>query len=140
MTGSLFKSTQQDQLPEMDIPCCYSDTHGIITTTTNDIPNHRTLKNLGTIYGITVRSRNWGANIGGSLRSSVGGELKVFTNLMYTARNQAMDRMVGECMARGGNAILGVRFDVVAEGPWSQVCAYGTAVLVEEVKDGEVVR
>jgi uncharacterized protein YbjQ (UPF0145 family) len=50
-----------------------------------------------------------------------------------------MDRMVGECMGRGGNAILGVRFDIVAEGVWSQVCAYGTAVLVEEMKEVDAV-
>ena len=58
----------------------------------------------------------------------------MFTNMMYAARNQAMDRMVGECMGRGGNAILGVRFDIATEGPWCQVCAYGTAVLVEQVE------
>ena len=135
MPGSSSKAAQLHN--DKDIPSCYSDTHGIITTTTNDVPSHRVLKNLGTIYGLTVRSRNWGADIAGALRSSIGGELKVFTNLMYTARNQAMDRMLGECMGRGGNAILGVRFDIVAEGPWSQVCAYGTAVLVEEVKEEE---
>ena len=95
---------------------------------------------LGTIYGLTVRSRNWGADLGGLLRSSVGGELRVFTTMMYSARNEAMDRMVGECMGRGGNAVLGVRMDIVAEGPWSQVCAYGTAALVEEIKDEGVER
>ena len=57
--------------------------------------------------------------------------------MMYTARNQATDRMVGECMGRGGNAIVGVRYDTMADGPWCQVCAYGTAVMVEQVKDGE---
>jgi uncharacterized protein YbjQ (UPF0145 family) len=55
-----------------------------------------------------VRSRNWGADIGTFLRSSVGGELKFLTNLMYTSRNSAIERLVGECMQRGGNAL---RFD-----------------------------
>ena len=137
MPGSSSKKASIDQ--NQDIPSCYSDTHGIMTSTTNDIAGYRTVKNLGTIFGLTVRSRNWGADIGGLLRSSVGGELQVFTNMMYTARNQAMDRMVGECMGRGGNAILGVRFDIVAEGVWSQVCAYGTAALVEELKEGGTV-
>jgi uncharacterized protein YbjQ (UPF0145 family) len=67
----------------------------------------------------------------------VGGEIKPFTNMLYTARNKAMDRMVGECMARGGNAILAVRFDVVAMGALTQVCAYGTAAVVEEVSESE---
>lgn len=119
-----------------NIPACYSDTQGIVTSTVFEIPGYRTVKSLGMIFGLTVQSRNWGADIGGLLKSSVGGELKVFTKMMYTARNQATDRMVGECMGRGGNAILGVRYDIVAEGPWSQVCAYGTAAIVEEIKGG----
>ena len=130
MPGSSTKNLPPE---DKDIPSCYSDTHGIITTTTFDVPNHRVIKNLGAIFGITVRARNWGADVGGFLRSSIGGELKVFTNLMYAARNQAMHRIVGECMGRGGNAILGVRYDITSEGGWCQICAYGTAVLVEEV-------
>lgn len=108
-----------------------------MTTTTNSIPRHRVSRNLGTIYGLTVRSRNCGADIGGFLRSSVGGELSVFTNMLYTARNVALDRMVSECMARDGNAVLGVRMDVVSEGVWCQVCACGTALCVEERMGGE---
>lgn len=91
---------------------------------------------LGTIYGITVRSRNWGADLGGFLKSSVGGELSVFTKMMYSGRNEAMDRMVGECMGRGGNAILGVRMDIASEGVWTQMCAYGTACVVEKLDEG----
>lgn len=114
-----------------------AETHNILTTTTNALPGYRIVRTLGTIYGLTVRSRNWGADLGAFLRSSVGGELSVFTTMLYTARNVALDRMVGECMARGGNAVVGVRMDVVSEGVWCQVCAYGTAVVVEERKSGE---
>lgn len=117
------------------IPACYTDTHGIITSTTFSVSQHRTTKHLGTVFGLTVRARNWGADLGGLLKSSVGGELRVFTDLMYRARNEAMDRMVGECMGRGGNAVVGVRFDVVANGPWTQICAYGTAVWVEKTEE-----
>jgi uncharacterized protein YbjQ (UPF0145 family) len=77
----------------------------------NDLPGYRVVKVLGTIYGITVRSRNWGADIGSFFRSSVGGEIRYFTNLMYTSRNAAVERLIGECMQRGGNAILAMRFD-----------------------------
>jgi uncharacterized protein YbjQ (UPF0145 family) len=30
----------------------------------NDIPGYRVVKVLGTVYGLTVRTRNWGADIG----------------------------------------------------------------------------
>lgn len=116
-----------------DIPACFVPTHGIITATTNDLPDYRITKTLGTIYGLTVRSRNWGADIGGFLKSAAGGELRVFTNLLYSARHEAMERLVGECMARGGQAIVATRFDVSEYGPYIQVCAYGTAVQVEHI-------
>jgi uncharacterized protein YbjQ (UPF0145 family) len=92
-------------------PSCFVDTHGVITSTMNEIPGYRVVEVLGTIFGITVRSRNWGADLGAFLRSSVGGELKYITNLMYRSRTSAMERLVGECMQRGGNAIIALRFD-----------------------------
>jgi len=76
-----------------------------------DLPGYRVKSILGTIFGITVRSRNWGADIGALLKSSVGGEIKYFTNMMYKSRVEAMERLVGECLGRGGNAIIALRFD-----------------------------
>ena len=102
--------TAQKNAPD-EVPSCFVDTHGVITSTMNDLPGYRVVEVLGTIFGITVRSRNWGADIGGFFRSSVGGELRYFTNLMYTSRVEATERLVGECMQRGGNAIIAMRFD-----------------------------
>jgi uncharacterized protein YbjQ (UPF0145 family) len=113
----------------------FSDTHGIITTTMNDLPGYRIVGVLGTVYGLTVRSRNWGADIGAFLKSSVGGELKYLTSMLYSARNSAVERMVGECQGRGGNAIIAMRFDQGEIKIWAQVCAYGTAVVVEPIEE-----
>jgi uncharacterized protein YbjQ (UPF0145 family) len=90
---------------------CFTDTQGVITSTMNDLPGYRIVKVLGTVYGITVRSRNWGVDIGAFFRSSIGGEIRYITSLMYTSRNAAVERLVGECMQRGGNAIIALRFD-----------------------------
>jgi uncharacterized protein YbjQ (UPF0145 family) len=112
MASKTAKSEQADKAAASgDTPSCFVETHGIITSTMNDLPGYRVVKVLGTIYGITVRSRNWGADIGSFFRSSVGGEIRYFTNLMYTSRNEAVERLIGECMQRGGNAILAMRFD-----------------------------
>ena len=113
---------------------CFTDTHGVITSTMNEIPGFRVVKVLGAVYGLTVRSRNWGAAIASVLKSVGGGELGFLTNLLYTARNAAVERMVGECMGRGGNAIIALRFDTAEILSFVQVCAYGTAVLVEPVE------
>ncbi|KAH2747590.1 hypothetical protein KXV94_005429 [Aspergillus fumigatus] len=113
---------------------CFTDTHGVITTTANDLPGYKITKVLGTVYGLTVRTCNWGTDLGAIVRSSVGGELRPFTNLMYTSRNEAVERLVGECMGRGGNALIAMRFDVSSIGACSQVCAYGTACVVERIE------
>lgn len=112
---------------------CFTDTHGVITSTMNDIPGYKINKVLGAVYGLTVRSRNLGAGLGGVVRSMAGGETRIFTKMLYTARNEATERLVGECMSRGGNAIVAMRFDIVDMGALSQVCAYGTACQVEKI-------
>jgi uncharacterized protein YbjQ (UPF0145 family) len=117
-----------------DEPHCFTDTDGVITSTMNDIPGYRVVRVLGTVYGLTVRSRNWGADIATIFKSVVGGELKYLTNVLYTSRNYAVERMVGECIGRGGNAIIALRFDTgEIMSSFAQVCAYGTACIVEKV-------
>lgn len=122
---------------ENNIPSCFTDTHGVITVTTNDVPGYKITKTLGTVYGLTVRARNWGADLGAIVRSAIGGELRPFTTLMYRARNEAVERLVGECMGRGGNAVVAMRFDIASFGACVQVCAYGTACFVEKEGEGE---
>ncbi|KAJ9157892.1 hypothetical protein NKR23_g441 [Pleurostoma richardsiae] len=119
--------------PEIQDLHCFTETGGTITTTMFDIPGYRITKVLGTVYGITVRSRNWGASLGMVLKSLAGGELRWFTNLLYTARNDAVGRVVDECQKRGGNAIIALRFDAGDMGGFAQVCAYGTAAVVEKI-------
>jgi uncharacterized protein YbjQ (UPF0145 family) len=114
---------------------CFADTHGVIVSTMNDIPGYRVVQVLGTVYGLTVRTRNWGADIGAFFKSAVGGELKYLTTLLYRTRNSAVERMVGECMGRGGNAIIAMRFDNGDSSVASQVCAYGTACIVERIPE-----
>lgn len=106
------RSKSQDKATDAnDVPSTFVDTHGVIISTMNDLPGYRIVKVLGTIYGITVRARNWGADLGAFLKSAVGGEIRFFTNLMYSSRNSAVERLVGECLQRGGNAIIAMRFD-----------------------------
>jgi uncharacterized protein YbjQ (UPF0145 family) len=68
------------------------------------------------------------------LKSMVGGELRYLTNMMYSARNHSVDRMLGEVMSRGGNAVIAMRFDVSEVMGFGQTCAYGTAVVVEKIE------
>ncbi|KAG5923284.1 hypothetical protein E4U42_005003 [Claviceps africana] len=67
---------------------------------------------LGRVYGISVRSRNLAASLGMVLKSLGGGELRWFTSVLYSCRNDSIRRVVNECKRRGGNAAICLRFDV----------------------------
>ena len=51
------------------------------------------------------------------------------TKALVDSRHQVMDRMMEEAQAKGGNAIIAMRFDTSdMGGQWTEICAYGTAV------------
>lgn len=133
MTSSKSKQKQQAASTEEE-PHSFTDTHGVITSTMNEIPGYRVVKVLGAVYGLSVRSRNIGADFASLMKSIVGGELKYLTNLLYTSRNHAVERMIGEVLGRGGNAVIAMRFDIAEVMGFSQVGAYGTAVVVEKIE------
>jgi len=105
----------------------------VIVTTMNDIPGYDVEEVFGEVFGLTVRSRNIGSQIGASLKSILGGELKGMTTALIDSREQVMQRMTEEAEKKGGNAIIAMRFDTSEMGPnWTEICAYGTAVRVRK--------
>ncbi|MBT2453386.1 YbjQ family protein [Streptomyces sp. ISL-86] len=99
--------------------------------TTNDVPGYRVEQVIGEVFGLTVRSRHLGSQIGAGLKPMIGGELKGLTKSLVETRNQAMDRLIEQAKARGANAVLMMRFDVTdAADVGTEVCAYGTAVVL----------
>ncbi|MDR1386294.1 MAG: YbjQ family protein [Propionibacteriaceae bacterium] len=111
----------------------------MLIVTTNDIPGYRIDAVLGEVMGMTVRSANLGANFVASFRAMGGGEVKEYTTLVYESRQQVMDRMWEQAIQRGANAIVGMRFDTgdIAQA-FSEVCAYGTAVVVRPLPAGQL--
>src|SRR5438876_9227883 len=104
----------------------------MLITTANDLPGYDVIETLGEVFGLTVRSRNIGSQFGAGLKSIFGGELKGMTKALADSRQQVIDRMVAEAEAKGGNAIVGMRFDTSEMGSnWTEICAYGTAVRIK---------
>ncbi len=101
--------------------------------TTNDIPGYRITQVLGEVMGLTVRSTDFGQGFTAGFRSLGGGEIPEFTQVMYEARQVVMQRMWGEAQQRGGNAIVAMRFDAGSIANFTEICAYGTAVVVEPI-------
>jgi uncharacterized protein YbjQ (UPF0145 family) len=109
----------------------------MLIVTSNDIPGYRIEAVLGEVMGMTVRSANIGANFVASFRAIGGGEVDEYTKLVYESRQQVMQRMWQDAVARGANAITAMRFDTGSIGQaFTEVCAYGTAVVVEPIPDG----
>ena len=105
----------------------------MIVTTMNDIPGYEVDEVFGEVMGLTVRSRNVGSQLGAQLKSIMGGELKGMTKALIDSRQQVMERMIQEAEAKGGNAIIAMRFDTSEMGgQWTEICAYGTAVRVRK--------
>ena len=105
----------------------------MIISTMNDLPGYDVTEVLGEVFGLTVRSRNVGSQIGASFKSIVGGELKGMTKALVDSRNQVQQRMVEEALRKGANAILAMRFDTSEMGSnWTEICAYGTAVRIRK--------
>jgi uncharacterized protein YbjQ (UPF0145 family) len=104
----------------------------MIVVTTNDLPGHKIVRIVGLVRGITVRSRNIIANIGGGLQSLLGGNVTIYTDLAEQARKEAYDQLVQHALEMGGNAVIAMRYDAneIMDGI-TEVLAYGTAVWVE---------
>ena len=76
----------------------------MLISTMNDLPGHEVEEVIGEVFGLTVRSRNVGSQIGASLKSLVGGELKGMTKMLAEGREHATERLVEAAEAKGANA------------------------------------
>jgi len=101
----------------------------MLISTMNELPGYEIEEVYGEVFGLTVRSRNIGSQIGASFKSLVGGELKGMTKMLAEGREHATERLVEAAEAKGADAILAFRFDTSELGTtWTEICAYGTAV------------
>ena len=102
----------------------------MLISTANDLPGYEITEVLGEVFGLTVRSRNVGAQFGAGLKSMVGGELRGMTKMLADSRTEAQDRLIEAAQARGGDAVLAMRFDASEFQVGQEICAYGTAVKI----------
>ena len=91
----------------------------------------REIEPLGLVKGTIVQSKNFGKDFMATMKTLVGGEIVVYTEMLNEARQIATKRMVDEAQALGADAIVNVRYgsSSVMQGA-AEVVAYGTAVKV----------
>jgi uncharacterized protein YbjQ (UPF0145 family) len=107
-------------------------------TTAFGFEGYRITAHRGVVRGITVRSRSVIGNIGAAVQTLIGGNITIYTELCEHARQEAFDIMLRHATEVGANAVIGMRYDAneVRDGV-TEVLAYGTAVVIEPVAQGE---
>ena len=103
-----------------------------IIASSNNLPGYEIVETRGFCYGLTVRSRGMGGQLGAGIRSMFGGEIKEYVKMMEQSRDEALNRMVEHAQSMGANAVISVRFDSNdISDIMQEILAYGTAVVVE---------
>ena len=104
-----------------------------MVTTAFELPGYRTVKTIGVVRGLTVRSRSIVGNVGAAIQTIFGGNITLYTELCERARQDAYKIMCEHADDMRANAVIGMRYDAndVMAGV-TEVLAYGTAVVVEK--------
>lgn len=111
-----------------------TDADAMLLSTMNDLPGYEVVEVLGEVFGLTVRSRNLGSQLGAGIKSMFGGELKGMTKMLYDSRIEAQQRLIEHARERGAHAVLAMRFDANDfGGDGQEICAYGTAVRIRKL-------
>lgn len=105
--------------------------HRITVVTTLEIPQNEVVEVVGLVRGNAIRARHVGWDIAAGFKTLIGGELRGYTQLLASTREQALDRMIEQALSLGADAIIGARFSTstVLQGV-AELMAYGTAVKI----------
>ncbi|MEN6293352.1 MAG: heavy metal-binding domain-containing protein [Methanobacterium sp.] len=104
-----------------------------IVVSSNHVPGYEVVETKGFCYGLTVRSRGVGGQVGAGIRSMFGGEIKEYVKMMEESRDEAVYRMIDHAQQMGANAIISVRYDSnEVSNVMQEILAYGTAVVVRQ--------
>ena len=109
----------------------------IIVVTTPTVSGYQITKVLGTVHGLTVRTRGVGGKIVAGIEVIFGGEVTSYSSEAEKARRDSLQRLIQKATRMGANAIVGADFETsdILQGTATLFSAYGTAVIVETIKN-----
>ena len=104
----------------------------MIITTSDQVAGKTVVKTIGLVRGNTIQARHIGKDFRAGLKGIVGGEITDYTEMMSSAREEAIQRMEAEAKSKGANAIVNMRLatSMIMQNA-AEVLAYGTAVVLE---------
>lgn len=105
----------------------------MILTTQDNLADYSITKTLGIIFGSTVRTRHVGTHFMAGLKEFFGGEISGYTELLISAREQALERLIKSAKNLNANGIVAIRFSTssIASGA-SEILVTGTAVKLQK--------
>ena len=99
----------------------------------NYISGYNVVETKGFVYGLTVRARGVGGDIGAGIKGLFGGEIKQYVQMMEDSREESIERCISHAKELGANAIISMRMDSDSISQnMQEVLAYGTAVVIEK--------
>jgi uncharacterized protein YbjQ (UPF0145 family) len=109
----------------------------MIVSTTPTIEGKRMAQYLGLVSGEAILGANIFKDFFAGIRDIVGGRSAAYEEELRKAKQIAVDEMVGQAVALGANAVVGVDLDyetigIGSGGNMLMVSASGTAVVVEQ--------
>ena len=104
----------------------------MIITTSEQVAGKTVAKTIGLVRGNTIQARHIGRDLRAGLKGIVGGEITDYTEMMSSAREEAIQRMEEDAKKHGANAIVNMRLatSMIMQNA-AEVLAYGTAVVLE---------
>jgi uncharacterized protein YbjQ (UPF0145 family) len=104
-----------------------------VIVSSNYVPGYEIIETKGFVYGLTVRSRGVGGQIGAGIRSMFGGEIKEYVHMMEETREEALQRAIQHAQNMGANGIISARYDSNdISDIMQEILVYGTAVVVRK--------
>lgn len=102
-------------------------------TTTETMPGYRIEKVLGPVVGVAARSSSPYSEGLKSTKDGSAYAVERRRDILTQCRLEAVEQMIERAWHMGGNAVVAMRFDHrdVTES-WNEICAYGTAVWIEQ--------
>lgn len=79
------------------------------------------------VFGNVAYSIGLGGGILGGLRSFVRGEIKEFSDVFNKTRHHALERIVSDTLAAGGNAVVGIETTILPFAGMQEMVMIGTA-------------
>jgi len=116
-----------------------SEKQSLIVVTTPTVPGYEIVKVLGTVSGITVRTRGVGGKIVAGIEGIFGGEVTAYTSECEKARRESLQRLIDNAGRMGANAVVGADFETsdILQGTATTFSAYGTAVVIKPIERKE---